>query len=86
MDEIGAEKPVSSMTIKTAIDYLHDLRRRGSENEPVFILRGSDMLAPVVVIEWVRLATKHGVGLKKLAGASDAAVKMLAWPVRRLPD
>jgi hypothetical protein len=85
MEEIGAEQPVSNMTVQDATVYLAVLAVT-NPNEPVFILRGRDMLAPAAVFAWARSAERHGVGLKKLAGAWDVAGKMLSWPGRRMPD
>ena len=92
MNEIGAEKEVLSMTVVTAISYLQEIERaaraRGQmeEREPVFILRGRDILAPAAVFTWAHSAERNGIGLKKLAGAWEAAGRMLVWPGRRMPD
>ena len=84
MDEIGAEKPVRSMTVQDAIDYLMD--EKIDPLEPVFILRGRDMLAPGAVFAWAHSAEQHGVGLRKLAGAWETADRMRTWRERRMPD
>jgi hypothetical protein len=91
MDEIGAKKPVSSMTVRDAIPYLRTVRdgdeqTPGCPDEPVFILRARDILAPAAVFGWAASAERHGIGLQKLAGAWEAAGKMLAWPHKRMPD
>lgn len=83
MDEIGAELVVSSMTAAEGVAYLlHEC----PADEPVFILRGQDILAPGAVFAWAHSAERHGVSLKKLAGAWRAAEKMLTWNTRRMPD
>lgn len=83
MDEIGAEREVCSMTALEGAAYLiHEC----PADEPVFILRGQDILAPGAVFAWAHSAERHGVGLKKLAGAWEAAGKMLVWHKRRIPD
>lgn len=86
MDELGAEPEVSSMTVESGASYLLGLTIEGNGAEPIFILRGRDVLAPAAVFAWAHSAERHGVGLKKLAGAWNAAGKMLTWPLRRMPD
>ena len=84
MDELEAVKPVECMAAKEGAIYL--ARAEMNPDEPVFILRGRDVLAPAAVFAWARLAERYGVGVNKLAGALDAASKMLTWPGRRMPD
>lgn len=84
MDELGAYGPVRSMTVQDAINYL--MSEKIDPLEPVFILRGQDILAPGAVFAWAHSAEKHGIGLTKLAGAWESAGKMLAWKHRKLPD
>jgi len=86
MDEIGAEKPVSSMTVESGLSYFARLAAEGFGAEPIFILRGRDILAPHIVMAWALSAEKSGIGLKKIAGAWEAAEKMIVWPGRRMPD
>ena len=84
MDELGGDGPVRSMTVHDAINYLTNAKI--DPLEPVFILRGRDILAPSAVFAWAHSAERHGIGLKKLAGAWEAAGKMLTWRERRMPD
>ncbi len=52
--------------------------------EPLFILRGQDMLAPIVVRLYAELLQSHG-----LAGASEVkahAAAMERWQPRKMPD
>ena len=86
MDEIGAEKPCESLTVESGASYLLQLTIEGKGAEPIFILRGQDILAPSAVFAWAHSAEKHGVGLRKLAGAWDTSGKMLAWYKRKMPD
>jgi hypothetical protein len=55
-------------------------------NEPLFILRGQDQLAPALVRAWAALAKEHGCSADKVAEAIDLAHKMEGWPVRKWPD
>lgn len=84
MDELGAYEQIKSMTVQDGINYLMDPKI--DPKEPVFILRGQDILAPSAVFAWAHLAEKHGIGLKKLAGAWESAGKMLTWHSRKMPD
>jgi len=54
--------------------------------EPVFVLRGQDVLAPQAVRQWAELAAKAGVPGEKIERALDIANKMEEWPHRKVPD
>lgn len=54
-------------------------------DEPLFVLRAQDRLAPKVIECWVRLAAEAGVNPYKLQDARDLARKMEEWPNRRNP-
>jgi hypothetical protein len=56
-----------------------------SPNEPLFVLRGQDLLAPIVVREWVKIAEQHGVPSTKLEEAAGLAAKMDEWEPRQVP-
>lgn len=59
-------------------------------DEPVFLLRGQDMLAPAVVRQWANNAMANGVDRKMVDKALDQAAAMEAWAKahggRKLPD
>ena len=55
-------------------------------DEPIFVLRASDILAPIVVQYWVTLAADTGVPVKKVQEACSVASAMIHWPNRKLPD
>lgn len=57
-----------------------------ADDEPVFVLRAQDMVAPEVVREWVRLAKAYGCPESKLRRARDTADAMERWPNRKHPD
>ena len=57
-----------------------------SPGEPIFVLRGRDMLAPVIVREWAGMAYRGGLPDAKYIEAMDCADSMEAWPRRKMPD
>jgi hypothetical protein len=59
---------------------------KAADNEPLFVLRAQDKLAPVIVRIWAELAAANGVGLEKVHEAKRLAYEMEQWPARRLPD
>lgn len=59
---------------------------KAADNEPVFILRGQDKLAPALVVAWARLAAEHGCGMGKVKEALDLAHSMASWSTRKFPD
>lgn len=59
------------------------------DDEPVFILRAQDLLAPGTVCEWVANSRKRGVSSGKLREARNCVTAMMAWANRngvKLPD
>lgn len=59
---------------------------KAADNEPVFILRAQDMLAPALVDQWANLAEAHGCARSKVNEARDLARLMRMWPVAKYPD
>lgn len=67
---------------------------KAAEDEPLFVLRGQDMLAPALVREWARQFAVHAAAqdidaagwLPKFLEAMQVAHQMEQWPGRRLPD
>ena len=59
---------------------------KAADDEPVFILRGQDMLAPDLVELWAEMAEGHRCDPAKVAEARELAAKMRAWPIRKYPD
>lgn len=55
-------------------------------NEPIFVLRAQDALAPGLVRQWASEAARLGVNAVKVALAEQLAEAMEKWPGRRLPD
>lgn len=57
-----------------------------ADNEPIFVLRAQDTLAPMVVEYWAELAAKMQVPTSKVLEAFDCANAMRRWENRRIPD
>jgi hypothetical protein len=60
-----------------------------AEQEPVFVLRAQDQLAPVVIKIWALLAEGLGVSQEKVSEARFVAEDMEIWQlnnVRKIPD
>jgi hypothetical protein len=52
---------------------------RAALDEPVFILRAQDILAPKVVVRWAHLAEQAGSPHDKVRGALQVAKQMADW-------
>jgi hypothetical protein len=59
---------------------------KAADNEPLFVLRAQDKLAPVVIRLWAELAAINGAGLEKIHEAKRLAFEMEQWPTRKMPD
>ena len=59
---------------------------KAADDEPVFVLRAQDELAPAVIEFWASMALKNGIGREKYDAAFDCAEAMRAWPHRKMPD
>lgn len=57
-----------------------------SDDEPIFVLRAQDKLAPMVVRYWAELAEAEGTPAEKVDEAVAHADVMEAWPTRKVPD
>ncbi len=60
-----------------------------AEQEPVFVLRAQDQLAPVVIKIWALLAENLGASQEKVSEARLVAEDMEIWQlnnVRKIPD
>lgn len=55
------------------------------EDEPLFILRAQDQLAPAVIRRWAELAYNYGSPAAKIEEALSVAKQMEKWPVQRIP-
>jgi hypothetical protein len=52
---------------------------KADDNEPIFVLRAKDVLAPMVVRYWAELAAKMQVPTPKVLEAFHCAEAMQAW-------
>ncbi len=62
---------------------------KAADDEPVFVLRGQDALAPILVRLWADLAELHGCPDAKTQGAKLLSMKMQVWAVEhggKYPD
>lgn len=63
------------MTRKEAEKYLQTI----PEDEPVFVMRAQDKVAPAVVMMWANCADFAGAPQEKVDGACQQAVIMSGW-------
>lgn len=59
---------------------------KAADDEPVFILRGQDILAADLVDRWATLASLKGCPDAKVLEARALAQAMREWPTRKKPD
>ena len=62
---------------------------KAAEDEPVFVLRAQDMLAPEIVREWAYRAQCEGAPIAKCDEARAIANDMEQWQIahrRKVPD
>jgi len=60
-------------------DRIQDPAKLIGEDEPVFLLRAKDGLAPLAVMSWVKEAVRYGVDPVTIRLATDQAARMLQW-------
>ena len=82
---VDVRQGVFDITISTKAEVLEALRcgcsplGRAALDEPVFILRAQDILAPRVVVRWAHLAEQAGTGQAKVRAALEVAKQMADW-------
>lgn len=54
--------------------------------EPVFIIRGQDILSSDTVLFWADRASKVGVDPVKVNDAGKTASAMMDWSKKKIPD
>ena len=62
---------------------------KAGDDEPVFVLRAQDILAPWLVAEWANMVLQLGDGRDlppKVSAAYSICNEMRKWPQRKLPD
>ena len=60
--------------------------QKAADDEPIFVLRAQDMLAPDLVRDWATRARATGCPSYKCDEALALADRMEAWPKRKYPD
>ena len=64
----------------------NDTTRKIPVDEPVFLIRGQDVVGAATVREWARLAEAAGSDPVIVQVARDHADKMDAWPKKKVAD
>lgn len=59
---------------------------KAAADEPLFVLRAQDLIAPAVVRYWADLLQGLGGNPIKAGAARALASEMTGWPYRKLPD
>lgn len=59
---------------------------KAADDEPIFILRAHDKLAPSIIEHWADFAELHGASREKVEEAREVAAQMRKWPDRKFPD
>ena len=59
---------------------------KAASDEPIFILRGQDKLAPDLIEQWANMAYEMGCPAAKVQEAHDLADQMRNWHLRKYPD
>lgn len=65
------------------LDQLTFIVKRG---EPVLVLRGQDVFAPVVLRVWLGMAVDAGMTAYKLREMEQTIAAMENWQPRKIPD
>ncbi|MDB5364161.1 MAG: hypothetical protein JWM77_88 [Rhodospirillales bacterium] len=74
-----------AFTARAAKGSAESVLQRAHADEPVFVLRASDLLASWTVLVWARLAALNGAPADKVESAMEIARAMQDWTVKRLP-
>jgi len=73
------------MTLKSDPTILTEIK----EDEPIFILRTQDVLAPLIVLEWSKRLHIAGGSPEKIHGALECYSAMINWQKHnscKIPD
>lgn len=70
------------------LEYENGCLRKAAMGEPIFVLRGQDLLAPSTIRQWVDTARRLGTPPEKLSEALRCARAMEAWQKHtvKIPD
>lgn len=69
-------------TKANALAYLEKM----PDDEPVFVLRAQDYLAPVAMRAWIQAAYQANTNISKVEVAEQIQEAMTRWPTRKYPD
>ena len=72
------------MNKNEVIEYL--VTKIEDEEEPLFLLRGRDVLAPSTICAWCERAKQFGASQKKIDEAMAVSVSMALFPKKKFPD
>lgn len=72
-------------------DYsrIQDPEGKIPEEEPVFLIRGQDVVGPNAVLHWAELAESQGANVDIVQSAREQALRMRDWQrlnVAKIPD
>lgn len=87
--EVGVDDRQAKRVIDTllaALEFSPPFLAAVQIGEPVFVLRGQDVLAPQLVRQWARLADSCNCPAQKVAEAQSKALRMEQWLPRKHPD
>lgn len=59
---------------------------KAAPDEPLFVLRAQDRLAPATIRMWARMAEENHVRHELVEEARRCADDMEKWPTRKMPD
>ncbi len=59
---------------------------KAADDEPVFVIKGSDILFEQVVMYWAFLAQANGVPMAKVDAAIKTALGSVAFLPKKIPD
>lgn len=79
----------SGREVVMATKHTDSCLQKTADDEPIFVLRARDSLAPEIVEAWADAAEKAGTPAKKVEEARMQALMMRAWQMShgsRVPD
>jgi hypothetical protein len=75
-----------ALTKREEIDNPNSCLNKAADDEPVFVIRAKDSLAPVIVRRWAAHLEGMGGAPQKVAEARAWADKAENYPGRKVPD
>ena len=74
------------MTKRELLDGTDNCLANAADDEPLFVLRAQDLVAPDTIRQWALLAQLQGTPRDKIEGAIKEAQEMENWEHRKRPD